>query len=87
MTMRATFLLSAACWSGEAWKCLRPRRAGAIALLESTADVAIVLMDIMMPEMDGYQTTQAIRSNGRIPPPAHHHTYGEGHEGRSGEVP
>jgi CheY-like chemotaxis protein len=33
----------------------------AIALLESTADVAIVLMDIMMPEMDGYQTISAIR--------------------------
>jgi CheY-like chemotaxis protein/signal transduction histidine kinase/HAMP domain-containing protein len=36
----------------------------AIALLESTADVAIVLMDIMMPEMDGYQTMQVIRENG-----------------------
>ena len=33
----------------------------AIALLESTSDVAIVLMDIMMPEMDGYQTMRAIR--------------------------
>ena len=33
----------------------------AIAILESTADIAIVLMDIMMPEMDGYQTMQAIR--------------------------
>ncbi|HTS13389.1 MAG TPA: response regulator, partial [Candidatus Limnocylindrales bacterium] len=35
----------------------------AIATLESTPDVAIVLMDIMMPEMDGYQTMQAIRQN------------------------
>jgi len=33
----------------------------AIALLESTDDVAIVLMDIMMPEMDGYETMQVIR--------------------------
>ncbi len=35
----------------------------AIAMLESTPDVAIVLMDIMMPEMDGYETIQAIRAN------------------------
>jgi CheY-like chemotaxis protein len=35
----------------------------AIATLESTPDVAIVLMDVMMPEMDGYETMQAIRSN------------------------
>ena len=35
----------------------------AIAQLESTDDVAIVLMDIMMPEMDGYQTMQVIREN------------------------
>jgi HAMP domain-containing protein/signal transduction histidine kinase/DNA-binding response OmpR family regulator len=35
----------------------------AISLLESTPDVAIVLMDIMMPEMDGYQTIDVMRSN------------------------
>jgi CheY-like chemotaxis protein len=35
----------------------------AIATLESTPDLSIVLMDIMMPEMDGYQTMQAIRQN------------------------
>src|SRR4029077_11576390 len=35
----------------------------AIATLESTPDLAIVLMDIMMPEMDGYQTMQVIRQN------------------------
>jgi CheY-like chemotaxis protein len=35
----------------------------AVALLDATPDVAIVLMDIMMPEMDGYQTMQVIRGN------------------------
>jgi CheY-like chemotaxis protein len=34
----------------------------AIAILESEPDIAIVLMDIMMPEMDGYQTIEAIRA-------------------------
>jgi HAMP domain-containing protein/CheY-like chemotaxis protein len=34
----------------------------AIDRLEQTPNVSIVLMDIMMPEMDGYQTMQAIRA-------------------------
>ena len=35
----------------------------AIETVESTSDLAIVLMDIMMPEMDGYETMQVIRQN------------------------
>jgi HAMP domain-containing protein/CheY-like chemotaxis protein/signal transduction histidine kinase len=35
----------------------------AIQLLDSNADIAIVLMDIMMPDMDGYQTMEQIRKN------------------------
>ncbi|HEY7493162.1 MAG TPA: response regulator, partial [Candidatus Tectomicrobia bacterium] len=35
----------------------------AIEMLDSTSDLAIVLMDIMMPEMDGYETMQVIRQN------------------------
>jgi len=33
----------------------------AIELIQNTPDLAIVLMDIMMPEMDGYQTMHEIR--------------------------
>ena len=33
----------------------------AIGILEATPDVSIVLMDIMMPEMDGYETMGVIR--------------------------
>ena len=35
----------------------------AIETVESTADLGIVLMDIMMPGMDGYETMQVIRKN------------------------
>ncbi|MGH6995147.1 MAG: response regulator, partial [Stellaceae bacterium] len=37
----------------------------AIDILESTPEAAIVLMDIMMPEMDGYQTIEVIRTKPR----------------------
>jgi CheY-like chemotaxis protein/HAMP domain-containing protein len=38
----------------------------AIAVIEQTDNIAIVLIDIMMPGMDGYETMQVIRAN-----PAH----------------
>jgi HAMP domain-containing protein/CheY-like chemotaxis protein/signal transduction histidine kinase len=38
----------------------------AIETLESTKDMAIVLMDIMMPEMDGYETMHVIRQNAAL---------------------
>ena len=38
----------------------------AIATLESTPDMAILLMDIMMPEMDGYETMQVIRQKSEL---------------------
>jgi len=38
----------------------------AVALVESSPDLALVLIDIMMPEMDGYATTALIRQNPRF---------------------
>ncbi|AWL97734.1 MULTISPECIES: HAMP domain-containing protein [Bradyrhizobium] len=35
----------------------------AVTLVESNPEIAIVLMDIMMPQMDGYQTIGVIREN------------------------
>ena len=35
----------------------------AISLVDTTPGLSIVLMDIMMPKMDGYRTMQAIRAN------------------------
>ena len=38
----------------------------AIEMMQSTPDIAVVLMDIMMPEMDGYQTMREIRKETRF---------------------
>jgi CheY-like chemotaxis protein len=38
----------------------------AIEMLEKTPNLSIVLMDIMMPEMDGYQTMKKIRRNAAL---------------------
>ncbi|MCI0409263.1 MAG: response regulator, partial [Acidobacteria bacterium] len=38
----------------------------AVEIIENTPDLRAVLMDIMMPEMDGYQTMQEIRKEPRF---------------------
>src|SRR5882757_1066942 len=38
----------------------------AIQLIQQQPDIGVVLMDIMMPEMDGYQTMQEIRKDPRF---------------------
>ncbi|MEY2451509.1 MAG: hypothetical protein QOD92_1083 [Acidimicrobiaceae bacterium] len=58
---RNIFALTALLERGRADVAVAESGADAIAILERKRDVDIVLMDIMMPVMDGYDTIRAIR--------------------------
>ncbi len=58
---RNIFAMTAVLERGAAIVSVAESGAEAIAILEHTPDIDIVLMDIMMPVMDGYDTIRAIR--------------------------
>jgi CheY-like chemotaxis protein/HAMP domain-containing protein len=60
---RNLFAITALLLSGHADVTVVESGADALALLDRVSDVDIVLMDIMMPVMDGYDTIRAIRAN------------------------
>jgi signal transduction histidine kinase/HAMP domain-containing protein len=60
---RNIFALSALLERGQAHVAVAESGADALALLQRTPDIDIVLMDIMMPVMDGYDAIRAIRTH------------------------
>jgi CheY-like chemotaxis protein len=63
---RNIFAMTAVLERGDALVTVAESGAEAIATLERTPDIDVVLMDIMMPVMDGYDTIRAIRDISRF---------------------
>ncbi len=63
---RNIFAMTAVLERGHAIVTVAESGADAIAALERTPDIDVVLMDIMMPVMDGYDTIRAIREISRF---------------------
>ncbi|HXQ62646.1 MAG TPA: response regulator [Acidimicrobiales bacterium] len=63
---RNIFALSALLQRGQADVVVAESGAEALAVLERTPDIDIVLMDIMMPIMDGYETMRTVRAIDRF---------------------
>jgi signal transduction histidine kinase/HAMP domain-containing protein len=60
--VRNIFAMTALLERGQATVCTAESGVEALARLDAIAGIDLVLMDVMMPDMDGYQTMRTIRS-------------------------
>jgi CheY-like chemotaxis protein len=63
---RNLFAMRALLERGEASVTVAESGAEALAILDETSEIDVVLMDIMMPTMDGYDTIRAMRAINRL---------------------